>query len=254
MKTIIYIFLAALLLITGSCTLQKRNYQKGYYVNWLHKKTGHTTAKISNDERNNDVAKKTVSNHENSEPLIVSQNSSNDKPIFSDTKKAFIPLKDTCGDRILYKNGEEVLAKVIEITDNQIKYKRCDNLSGPLFVVTKQKIELIIYNNGVKETITNNIEAPINTPSQPQPAYQNKTTSPYAITAVVLAAAGIFIIPFIGSIISLIFASMAEMEIKSNPTKYEGLELVKVARIIDWVIISLFILLVIFFIVLLSMI
>lgn len=246
-----HIIVILLALLVGSCTLQKRNYQKGYYVNWLHKKNTTTTAKYSKEERSTNLAK-TTSQLETAEPAVALQQSINDKPIFANTKKPLISIKDTCGDRILYKNGEEVIAKVLEITENQIKYKRCDNLNGPLFVVTKQKIEMITFSNGVKEKIISNpVEQNTNQIQQP---YQEKETPGSASAALALAILGLFILPIIGTIASLIFAEVAGSKIRSNPQKYDGMELVKAAKIIDWIVIALILSLILVFVVLMSLI
>jgi hypothetical protein len=254
MKSIHHICLVALLIVIGSCTVQKRNYQKGYYISWFNKKNGENPSKHETTERSTNQIKKTNPVLEIDEPVITSQSTSQEQSLFTSIKKPLISFKDTCGDRIIYKNGDEIIGKVLEVNDSQIKYKRCDNIDGPLFIVSKQKIEMIIYANGVKESITNTPAPPNNSSSPSQPAGPNKTTSPNAITAIALAAVGIFIIPVLGSIISLIFAGIAETEIKSNPTKYEGLEIVKVARIIDWIMIALFVIMLLFIFLLLSMI
>ena len=58
--------------------------------------------------------------------------------------------KDSCDNIILF-DGKEILGKVIEITENTIKYKRCSYLEGPLLTINKSKIILIQYANGSKE-------------------------------------------------------------------------------------------------------
>src|SRR5690554_4319044 len=50
-------------------------------------------------------------------------------------KKSLVNIKtndeDKC-DNIILRNGDEVKAKVIEVTETEVKYKRCDNLNGPI--------------------------------------------------------------------------------------------------------------------------
>lgn len=52
-------------------------------------------------------------------------------------------------DLITKKNGEDVKAKVTEITLTEVKYKRFDNLNGPIYSMDKSEILLIKYENGV---------------------------------------------------------------------------------------------------------
>jgi hypothetical protein len=54
-------------------------------------------------------------------------------------------------DAILLKDGNEVKAKVLEITDQQIKYKDFDYQSGPTRNISISEVLLIIYENGQKE-------------------------------------------------------------------------------------------------------
>jgi len=70
-----------------------------------------------------------------------------DKNLTSKSKK-YLLLKDTCGDIINLRNGNAVSAKVIEINETQIKYKRCNNLNGPLMVINKNIVRSIKYTNG----------------------------------------------------------------------------------------------------------
>ncbi len=54
-------------------------------------------------------------------------------------------------DKILLKNGDELNAKVIEITETEIKFKKIDNLVGPTRVIYKSEIFSIKYENGTKD-------------------------------------------------------------------------------------------------------
>lgn len=55
-------------------------------------------------------------------------------------------------DIVVMTNGESKKVKVEEITDSQIKYRLFDNLSGPLYVVSKNEVFAITYSNGTTET------------------------------------------------------------------------------------------------------
>jgi len=54
-------------------------------------------------------------------------------------------------DNIIYRNGEEVFGNVSEISSQFIKYKKCDNLNGPMYSLEKSKILMIKYKNGTKD-------------------------------------------------------------------------------------------------------
>jgi hypothetical protein len=54
-------------------------------------------------------------------------------------------------DIITKKTSEDIQAKVMEVTTNEIKYKKFDNQSGPTFTLLKSDILMIRYENGSKD-------------------------------------------------------------------------------------------------------
>ena len=59
-------------------------------------------------------------------------------------------------DTIQYGTGDIILGKVIEITDNQIKYKKAVNPSGPIYSIEKREISVIKYANGETDRFLDN--------------------------------------------------------------------------------------------------
>jgi len=55
-------------------------------------------------------------------------------------------------DIIIKKNGDEISAKILELTPEVIKYKRYDYPEGPTISLPKNEVFLIRYANGTKET------------------------------------------------------------------------------------------------------
>ena len=55
-------------------------------------------------------------------------------------------------DIITKLNGEQIKAKVLEVADNSVKFKRLDNPNGPVYVLSFSEIQAIKYENGVVET------------------------------------------------------------------------------------------------------
>jgi hypothetical protein len=54
-------------------------------------------------------------------------------------------------DMITKKTGEDITAKVLEVTTSEIKYKKFDNLDGPTFSILKSEVLIIRYKNGTKD-------------------------------------------------------------------------------------------------------
>ena len=91
-------------------------------------------------------------------------------------------------DVITKKNGQEVSAKILELTPDLVIYKRADNLEGPTISIYKHEVFMIRYANGVKDIlaplppaspkampVTPVAEAP--QPEEPAP-YQMKLNGP----------------------------------------------------------------------------
>lgn len=63
-------------------------------------------------------------------------------------------------DIITKKSGEEIQAKISEITTTQIKYNRFDNLNGPVYSIDKSEVLLIKYENGTNVVMNPSIVQP----------------------------------------------------------------------------------------------
>lgn len=85
----------------------------------------------------------------------------------------------TCSaqDIIYMLDGDEVEVKLTEISSSTIKYKRMDNLDGPVFVVERDKVFKVKYSNGQSEVMTKPGSAPAKPAAQPQPAQPAVPTS-----------------------------------------------------------------------------
>ena len=57
-------------------------------------------------------------------------------------------------DYLIKSDGTEIKAKVLEISDNSIKYRKWDNLEGPVYVINAAEIMMIRYENGMNEVST----------------------------------------------------------------------------------------------------
>lgn len=78
-------------------------------------------------------------------------------------------------DVIVTKDGNTIVSKVLEITTNEVKYKKFTNLEGPTYTVLKTEVTVINYANGEKESF--DVNAPINESTssnvQDNPSLQN---------------------------------------------------------------------------------
>lgn len=54
-------------------------------------------------------------------------------------------------DIITKRNGDEIEAKVLEVNSADIKFKRFDNINGPIYSLSKLEVSMILYENGSKD-------------------------------------------------------------------------------------------------------
>ena len=57
-------------------------------------------------------------------------------------------------DKLMMRDGSEIMSKIVEIDDYQVKYKAQDNLNGPVHLVLKSQVFMINYENGSKEVFS----------------------------------------------------------------------------------------------------
>ncbi|MDF2436340.1 MAG: hypothetical protein K0Q95_716 [Bacteroidota bacterium] len=56
-------------------------------------------------------------------------------------------------DTLIMKNGNHISSKIMEVSPEEIRYKRFDNLDGPIFVVKSNEVDMIKYKNGTSDSI-----------------------------------------------------------------------------------------------------
>ncbi|WP_242927597.1 hypothetical protein [Pontibacter vulgaris] len=66
----------------------------------------------------------------------------------------FIVIVCQAQDVMTKRNGDELKVKVLEISPSEIKYKRFDNLEGPIISILRSEVFMIVFENGTKEVFT----------------------------------------------------------------------------------------------------
>jgi|GEM_PF-595123 len=86
-------------------------------------------------------------NHVNKNNSINSETEVSKKSVENQKRNNIINNAD-----VIYKtDGTEIISKVIEISENGIKYKFYEQLDGPLRNISKQDVFMIIYKDGTRE-------------------------------------------------------------------------------------------------------
>lgn len=55
-------------------------------------------------------------------------------------------------DTLYFQSKNKLNVQLLEINPDNLKYKRSDNLNGPIYTISKSEISHIVYKNGVKES------------------------------------------------------------------------------------------------------
>jgi hypothetical protein len=218
-KATIILFFVVLI---SSCSIEKRVYNKGYYIDWKNSKNKLVLSK-SNDEKNHTSNYKTDSIFK-THHVLVSNFESENKNEIKGLYKEKIEIKNQVNcDVILLKNGEEISAKVIEIGVYELKYKKCDNIDGPTFSILKKDVFMIKYPNGNRDVFKDDVGEKKNTVGQENEDIKTESKSDFqkelnglALTSFLFGILGF--IPILG----IIFGIIGLNQIKSNPRKYSG--------------------------------
>lgn len=219
------VLLVNFVVLSSHCTFQKRVYRKGYYVERITHSKVNNENKLVQTKENFELPIKSVCTpiSKNADVNIVVSNSK--FPYGQSNVKRYV-LKDTCGDKLILKTGDEFVVKVIEVNDKEIKYKRCDNLEGPIYTISASKVYLIEYANGVKEHIvTDSSEQVGNSNDGTQ---KSSTTSPtkkhsdsYWLAWLLFISGFFFYLSFILWPFAMTQARKARREIAQN-SNYKG--------------------------------
>lgn len=232
MKKINILLVLVFVAVTFSkCHVMKRTYRNGYYIAW-NKKAAHlkndNTLKKEGDELN-EIVKYTEPVI--SEPVIASNLPSlilnkNNKIV-----EAVAEPIDSCGDIITLKNGDEIVAKVLEVSQTTIKYKKCNNLDGPLMVESIDNVFMVKYINGSKDVFNKPTKQKVDSPKKENVPDGEKKYNKFAVMSFIFSL--FFFVYGISCIFSIIFAIKALRQIKKEPGKYKGKALALVGLIVS---------------------
>ena len=101
-------------------------------------------------------------------------------------------------DNIILKDGGEISAKIIEITPDLIKYKKCGNQDGPLISINKSEVMMVRYIDGTKDIITSN--------NSKDKSGNDQKGNGFAVVALICGILG-FVVPGLG-LLSIIFGAI----------------------------------------------
>ena len=165
MNTLRTCFLLMSILLLCACSLEKRVHRPGYHISWNETENASNTQKFDTRTKDaNDVSSSKDntsgegSNFINSKALSpitrsISQTLHNIGNALPYKKKLLRNEADSliACDILTLNTGQDIEVKVLEVGTTIIKYRRCDNLDGPIVSINKSEAFMIKYSNGHKD-------------------------------------------------------------------------------------------------------
>lgn len=243
------LFLPFLLIV--SCSVQKRKYQNGFYVDW-HSKTPAKETYASKSSKKTHTAPTPVAVREEKQEVAqqaIPELHFNRHAVTRSIKTPQAAPEDTC-DVLVFKDGSEIKGKVKEIGSSEIKYKRCDSPDGPTYISKSSDIFMVKYANGTREVIKSEPTPRVQSPEPLRNRPNTNENSDYrknsysrqvhpaalaslifAVLALVVLYAGalfttgalaVFIIPLLFAILAIITGIVGMRKIREQPDVYKG--------------------------------
>ena len=161
-------------------------------------------------------------------------------------------------DQIILINGDSINAIITEIGPSEIKFKKCDNKTGPTYILKKSDVQSIKYANGSTDSFgkINNVA------SENEVNSDLVKTDPMAIASIVTGMSGLFffLVSLIASslfglfefglllsLLGIIFGFISSSNIKKSKGKLRGRSFATAGIITGFALIGLFLLFLLLF-------
>lgn len=119
-------------------------------------------------------------------------------------------------DTIVLKSDSVVICKVVEIRQDEIKYRKCDNINGPMISISKSDVSAIMYTNG-SHAFFSSTNAVVSRDNKVTRKTKELLVAGFILIAWVLGLE----VPLL-AIIGPIFGIIRLVNIKRHPDKYKG--------------------------------
>lgn len=120
-------------------------------------------------------------------------------------------------DSIVLRNGDIMEARVIEIGQREIRYRKCGDNEGPVFVVNLTDVFMIKYPNGTRDYFTSD-----RNPAPSMGGTVAKKADGMAVAGFIGSMAGLFILGIPLGIMAVVFGFVSLGKIRRHPDRYRG--------------------------------
>lgn len=217
--------------------MQKRQHTSGYHIEWTKSNKAKRSVVVS-EEKIPVIQSAESTYYTAKEPEFSASNDLEIKPAkkfglanaVGALMRLYYPPKDSC-DRIIDKDGDEILSKVTEIGIDVIKYKKCDHLDGPTYNIPKSSVLMIEYSNGKREIIKHPKPEPVssNLDYDKKSREQEKRLEGLGLAGFIVTISSIpvwwfvsLIAGLVAGVLGIIFGSIGIHRCRKNPSQKWG--------------------------------
>jgi hypothetical protein len=143
------------------------------------------------------------------------------QPVYTGSNYADASKQVSKCDTIVLKSGSVIFAKVEEISQTEVKYRRCDNLSGPLFSILKSDVSSIRYINGTRDNFNPVVDVTYSPVQNPQNNLPPQTQG-LAIAGFLASVVGLFIASIPLGLLAIIFGGISLKKIRRSQGRLKG--------------------------------
>lgn len=235
---------AGAMLLLASCTVEKRLYRPGYHVEWkksvsktkqgegIAEKKGVKSTEISDERQLEEWSESDLSKEERSGGEIMADVTASDQVMISELvsvpkenyqSKETVDLQPNCETLVLI-DGREILVKLLEISQKELKYKRCDYPDGPTVVIDRAEVDRVIYDNGAVDVISG-YSAPRdggNVQSGNDSRAPAKRLEVLGLLSMIFGITGLFFFGILFGLTAIILGFISMSKFSSRPDEFMG--------------------------------
>lgn len=205
--------LPLLVVLTVSCTIQKRLHRGGYTVTW-HK---HTPSSAQQSVETNEPTFPDVAALESTPQLVPTF----PEPIPAEVMEhQQVAVLNPC-DTLRMRDGSAVTGIVTLVSPTEIRYKRCDQ-SGPEYVENKNDVASIRYADGREEVIKKPATAAAIQPASRPKEVVKQRQEGFGIAGFILSILGFVVAGIPMGLLGIIFGAVGLSRIFKNPGTMKG--------------------------------
>lgn len=146
--------------VLTNCSIQKRQYRRGYYIHWNHQNNKQDVSSSHSKISKSQITKLTTPDtllNDNSSVKFESALGDEMNHSVIKRKRLLEKIDNGCNDSLWFTDGYVLNVEILDTTGDLVKYRRCDDYEGE-FSVGKSRIDKIKYANGSVDCVSKQLD------------------------------------------------------------------------------------------------